>query len=145
LDRSLICPVCPGETLDQSQVSLAKQMREVLRERLQEGWSNEEILQYFVDRYGPGVLAAPPKGGFNLVAWVVPPLAVLGGIGILVFVLRGMSRPSGSPGEGPSVVQQKAETDPYLALVDRELKGGRQEGKGKTQGPSGPTEREGRA
>ena len=87
IDRSLMCPVCPSETIDQAQVPLAHQMRAVVREKLGDGWSREQILQFFVDRYGQGVLAEPPKRGFNLVAWVVPLAAVAAAVVLLGFVL----------------------------------------------------------
>ena len=77
IDRSLICPVCPAETIDQAQVQLAKQMRALVREKLAEGWSREQILDLFVESYGEDVLASPPKSGFNLLVWVVPPVGVL--------------------------------------------------------------------
>ena len=66
LDKQLLCPVCLGETLDQSQAPLAKQMRQILRDRLAVGQSEEEILDYFVSLYSESVLAAPLKSGFNL-------------------------------------------------------------------------------
>ena len=71
LDKELMCPVCPSETIDQSQVELAKQMRAIVRERLADGESEQEIKDFFVDRYGDSVLAAPPARGFNIVVWVV--------------------------------------------------------------------------
>ena len=71
LDKQLMCPVCPSETIDQSQVELAKQMKATVRERLEEGESEQEIKDFFVDRYGDNVLAAPPARGFNIVVWVV--------------------------------------------------------------------------
>ena len=58
LDKQLICPICPTETIDQSQVQLAKQMKNIVRERLNEGASEQEILDFFVSRYGEDVLAA---------------------------------------------------------------------------------------
>ena len=120
IDRSLICPVCPGETIDQAQVELAAQMREIVRERLAAGWSREQILQFFVDRYGERVLAAPPKKGFNLVAWVVP-IAV--GVGarviLLAFVVRAMRRAGHTRQDDGPVSEQ--ELEPYLSLVDQDL------------------------
>ena len=59
----LMCPVCPAETIDQAQVEISFQMRAVVREMLAEGRTREEILDYFVDRYGADILAAPPKVG----------------------------------------------------------------------------------
>ena len=47
LDKQLICPICPTETLDQSQVQLAKQMKDMVRERLNGGASEKEILDLF--------------------------------------------------------------------------------------------------
>ena len=119
IDRSLICPVCPGETIDQAQVELAAQMREIVRDRLAAGWSREQILQYFVDRYGERVLAAPPKEGFNLVAWVVPIVVGAGGILLLAFVVRAMRR-AGHTRQDDGPVSEE-ELEPYLSLVDREL------------------------
>lgn len=119
LDRSLICPVCPGETIDQSQATLAGQMQAFVREKLLTGWTDQQIRQYFVDRYGDSVLAAPPKSGFNLIVWVVPPVGVLGGLLLLVLAVRGMRgrREAAEKAEGEGALQ------PYLALVDRELEG----------------------
>ena len=118
IDQSLICPVCPGETIDQAQVELAKQMRATVREKLAEGQSKDEILQFFVDRYGQDVLAAPPKSGFNLVAWVVPPAAVTGAGVLLVLVIRNM-RKNGEMKQGVATLEEGLE--PYLARVDREI------------------------
>ena len=121
LDRSLICPVCPGETIDQSQATLANQMQAFVREKLRTGWTDRQIRQYFVDRYGDGVLAAPPKTGFNLIVWVVPPVGVLGGLLLLVLAVRAMRwRPEA--GEAPEA-EGVAGLEPYLALVDREIEG----------------------
>ena len=119
IDRSLICPVCPGETIDQAQVELATQMREIVREKLAEGWSREQILQFFVDRYGERVLAAPPKRGFNLMVWVVPIAVGVGGVLLLAYVIRAMRGAGQTRQNDGSVLEQ--ELEPYLSLVDREL------------------------
>jgi hypothetical protein len=75
-----------------------------------------------VDRYGVEVLAAPPKSGFNLVAWILPALAVPAALAAGFLALRAMRRrPGSSPGVGP---QPDAGLDPYLEKVDRELAGG---------------------
>ena len=118
IDKSLICPVCPGETIDQAQVELSRQMRATVREKLAEGQSKGEILQFFVDRYGEDVLAAPPKSGFNLVAWVVPPAAVTGAGVLLLLVVRNMRR-NGEVQQGKEALEEGLE--PYLARVDREI------------------------
>ena len=77
IDRTLMCPVCPAETLDQSQSELAKQMKSVIRSQLSEGKTDQEIIDYFVQRYGEEVLASPPKSGSTLIAWITPVIVLI--------------------------------------------------------------------
>ena len=121
IDKSLICPVCPGETIDQSQVELAKQILTLIREKLAQGESEEEIRNFFVDRYGLSVLAEPPKGGFNLLVWIVPPLFLLGGGVVVSLVVREMRREGSSASRAPEELEEET-LEPYLSLVDEELK-----------------------
>ncbi len=120
IDRSLICPVCPAETIDQAQVQLAKQMRALVREKLAEGWSREQILDLFVESYGEDVLASPPKSGFNLLVWVVPPVGVLGALILLASVVVAMRR-TGVSNREVMVQPSDGELEPYLSMVDQEL------------------------
>ena len=123
IDKSLICPICPGETIDRSQVLLANQMQVIVREQIEEGRSDSDIRQFFVDRYGERVLASPPKEGLNLLMWIAPPVGVVLALLTLYFVTKSMLRPgpstalraSGAGGNGDS------ELDAYLELVDKEL------------------------
>ena len=120
IDRSLICPVCPAETIDQAQVQLAKQMRALVREKLAEGWSRDQILDLFVESYGEDVLASPPKSGFNLLVWVVPPVGVLGALVLLVSVVVAMRR-TGVSNRAVMAQPSDGELEPYLSMVDQEL------------------------
>lgn len=88
IDKSLICPICPGETIDQSQVELAKQMKYAVREMIETGKSDEEILNFFTERYGVSVLSAPPKEGFHLFAWWTPIGIVFIGIALTFTFIR---------------------------------------------------------
>lgn len=128
IDRMIMCPVCPAETIDQAQVEISFQMRAVVREMLAQGRSREEVLDYFVDRYGPGILAAPPKSGANLLAWILPIVGVAAALGALLLVVRAMTgRGTGRPeagGDGAGAVDGGPPGDdpglaPYLAMVDR--------------------------
>ena len=111
INRVVMCPVCPGESLDQSQNPLALQMRGIVVDKLNDGWSNDEIYDFFVERYGPRVLLQPPTKGVNLVVWLVPIFGVLLAAGLLFFVIRLMVRSSrGRPGE----------TDSEAGLTDEE-------------------------
>ena len=119
IDRMLMCPVCPAQTIAQSQVEIALQMRAIVREMLAAGQDRDGILDFFQERYGKDILAAPPKSGVNLVAWLLP----VGGVGAALvaafFIIRSMTR------REPSLATPRPVLDdalaPYLRLVDRHL------------------------
>ena len=119
IDRMIMCPVCPAETIDQAQVEISFQMRKIVRQMLSEGSSRDEILDFFVDRYGKDILAAPPKSGVTLVAWLLPMVGVIGGLVAVYFILRSMTR------RGPEIVTTQPKADvgliPYLQLIDQHL------------------------
>ena len=87
-----MCPVCPGESIDQSQNPLALQMRDIIKDKLNQGWSDQQIKDYFVEKYGPSVLLSPPRSGVSLVVWVIPPIIVVLSLLILIMVIKSMKR-----------------------------------------------------
>lgn len=93
----LMCPVCAGQTVAESTSALAGQMREIIRTRLQQGQTREEIIAYFVAQFGEGVLAAPPRRGGGLWLWLAPP----GVIAIGLLVLGRYVRRSRAPRRAP--------------------------------------------
>lgn len=97
IDNSLMCPICPGQNITESQSALSQQMRSLVREKLAQGATKEEILQFFVERYGEGVLAAPPKAGFNLLLWVLPFLGVAAGGFLIFWIIKSMKHKALSP------------------------------------------------
>ena len=123
INKTVMCPVCPGESIDQSQHPRAKAMRGVVDEKLAEGSTNDEIRQFFVERYGPSVLLEPPREGLNWLVWVVPPLGVLAAGLVLLFVLRlavrSSSRSNGTPDDGSSLTE--AERDDYFRRIEAAL------------------------
>ena len=84
----LKCLVCQGESVADSPATLSLQMRDVIRQQLQSGKSEQEVIQYFVSRYGDRILLAPPWQGLTLLAWLIPIALMLGGILLLFVVLR---------------------------------------------------------
>lgn len=84
----LKCPVCQGETVADSSALISQTMRLEIRQQLQEGQSEQQVLQYFAARYGNQILLAPPRQGFNWLAWLVPMAMLLLGLGLLGFVAR---------------------------------------------------------
>ena len=124
IDRMLMCPVCPAESIDQAQVPLARQMRQQVREMLAAGAGQPEILAWFADRYGPAVLAAPPKSGRNLLAWTLPVAGVLAALLIGGIALRAMTGKNRNAAAAPTAAANAlpdAELAPYLAVVDQTL------------------------
>src|SRR3989440_9769495 len=84
----LQCLVCQGESVADSPATLSQQMRGIIRQQLQSGKSEQEVIQYFVSRYGERILLSPPWQGFTLLAWLVPIALMFSGILLLFFVLR---------------------------------------------------------
>lgn len=119
IDRMIMCPVCPAETIDQAQVEISFQMRKVVREMLSQGSSRDEILDFFVERYGKDILAAPPKSGVNLVAWLMPVGGVAAALVAVFFIIRSMTR------QTPVLATPRPVLDPglipFLQLVDGHL------------------------
>lgn len=91
LEKKFICPTCQT-TLELSNAPIADRMRAFIRERIAAGDSESEISAALVAQFGEGVLAAPPKEGFNLLAWVLPLAGGAVAIGALAVALRRWSR-----------------------------------------------------
>jgi len=90
---TLRCPVCQGESIQDSPSELAQQMRAVVRERLRAGESPEEIKAYFASRYGEWILLEPKMTGLNIVLYVLPVVLVVGGLILVVALVRKWTRP----------------------------------------------------
>lgn len=85
ISKGLRCLVCQNQSIDDSDATLAKDLRVLVRDRLAAGDSNEEVLSYVVSRYGDFVLLKPPFKTATLVLWLGPVILIL--LGILSFVL----------------------------------------------------------
>ncbi|NSX00293.1 cytochrome c-type biogenesis protein CcmH [bacterium] len=86
ISNELMCPVCQGQTVAESNSQLALSMKEVVRIKVSEGKSKEEILDYFILQYGDTILAKPPIRGFNLLLWILPPGILV--LSILLWIIR---------------------------------------------------------
>ena len=86
VSNELMCPVCQGQTVAESNSQLAISMRKVIENKVDQGESKEKILEYFVNQYGDNILAKPPLKGFNLFLWIIPPFILL--LSILLWILR---------------------------------------------------------
>lgn len=84
----LRCPVCQGESIYDSHSSVAQQMRALIREQIAANKTDEQILDFFVERYGEFILMEPRKSGQTLLVWLFPAIAMLGGLAAFAYVLR---------------------------------------------------------
>jgi cytochrome c-type biogenesis protein CcmH len=125
LEGELMCPTC-GTTLELSNAPAANQIRRYVCERAAAGDSDGEIKDQLVADFGPGVLASPPKKGFDLLAWALPLLALGAGAAVLAGLVVRWSRrrePEPKPAvAGEPSANGRAELDPELEKrLDDEL------------------------
>jgi cytochrome c-type biogenesis protein CcmH len=116
--RELYCPVCENVPLDVCPTQACEQWRGVIRDKLAEGWTEEQIQQYFVDQYGARVLATPPVEGFSVLVYILPPLAFILGAFILYRAFLAWRKPQGPAG----VMEIEPIEDPYLARMEEEVR-----------------------
>jgi len=101
--RQLMCPVCAGQTVAESDSALAREMKAIIRQKVQAGEPSDQILRYFVGQFGESVLAEPRPGGVSLILYAAPPLALIVGLIIaIVFIRRSRARGGSAEAEPPS-------------------------------------------
>ena len=127
--KQLYCPVCENIPLDVCPTQACAEWRELIRLRLAQGWTEDEIKNDFARQYGDRVLAAPPARGLNVLVYVIPPVAILAGAIILVQSLRSMRRPAQQPAiedspekESLKDADSSSEIDEYMQRVEEELR-----------------------
>jgi len=88
LSAELRCMVCQNQSIDDSDATLAKDIRVLIRQRIVKGESNAEVRDFLVSRYGDFILLKPPFKPGTLLLWFGAPLTLaLGGVAI-IFALR---------------------------------------------------------
>ena len=89
LGALLRCVVCQNQSIDDSNAELARDMRLLVRDRLTRGETNDQVIDYVVERYGDFVLLNPPFKGITYVLWFGPAILVVMGIaGVILFYRR---------------------------------------------------------
>lgn len=81
------CPVCQGVAIADSPSETARAMMDVVEERVADGWSDDQIIDYFSERYTDSIVIDPPFSGNTLLVWLLPALAVVAGI-FMIFTRR---------------------------------------------------------
>jgi cytochrome c-type biogenesis protein CcmH len=103
----LRCVVCQSLSVADSPSEMATQMRGIVRERLAAGDTPDQVVQYFVDKYGEWILLAPRARGFTLLVWLVPALAVVVGLAVAVLRVRGWTRPKVATTRAPDAAMRE--------------------------------------
>jgi len=116
LSRELRCMVCQNQSIDDSEASLARDLRLLVRERIRAGDSDGQVIDYLVARYGDFVLLKPPFKPETLLLWLLPPLALLGG-GIAVWAQARRRKAAASTGPEAGATLTAEEESRLASLV----------------------------
>jgi len=119
LTTRLRCPVCQGLNVAESRSETALAMKGRIHELVSMGYSPDQIVAYFTDRYGDWVLLDPPRKGINWFLWLGPVVLVLGGMVVLRVVVRRIAVPDRSRPASEPV----SDEDPYVAQLLAEVEG----------------------
>jgi cytochrome c-type biogenesis protein CcmH len=113
LAKQLRCLVCQNQSIDDSDAELAHDLRALVREQLQAGASDQEILAFLTARYGDFVLLKPPVEPATWGLWFGPlALLLVAGAGIVVYLRR---RPSAAAASAPLSAEERARLDALMA------------------------------
>jgi len=113
ISRQLRCPVCQGESIDDSNAQISRDLRLAVRERLVAGDSDAEVIDYVVARYGEFVLFNPRATGSGLILWLAGPAMLLAGAAIAIAAQRRRTRT-------PEAAALTAEEQARLEALTRE-------------------------
>ena len=116
LSKELRCMVCQNQSIDDSDAPLARDLRILVRERLQAGESDQQVINFLVARYGEFVLLRPRFSWHTALLWLGPPGVLIGGALVLLLVAWRRSRP-GSPPPGREVEVLTAAEEARLARL----------------------------
>ena len=111
--KKLRCAVCQGVSIADSPASMARAQLDKVRELVAEGKSDQEIYDYFVERYGEWALMEPKKSGITLGLWLAPVLVLVLGVLLIISSTKKPVAPVAAAAEAPE--------DDYLAKVRADL------------------------
>lgn len=122
--KVVYCPVCESTPLDVCQTQACADWRQIIREKLENGETEQEIFDYFSNLYGDRVLAEPPREGFSLLIWLVPLIMVPLGLVFFGFYMRNL-RASAEAVEPmvKTAVPKSTTPDDYISQIEKELQG----------------------
>ena len=118
--KQMYCPVCENTPLDVCPTQACAEWRELIRDELAQGWSEQQIKEFFVERFGARVLATPPAAGLNWLVYVIPPIAFLAGAFLLYRAFQSFRKPVIEP--AAEEASQLTSDDPYIERIEEELR-----------------------
>ena len=122
--KQMNCPTCIGVNLADCNTQTCAQWRGQIADLVAQGYSDQEVLDYFVNQHGVQVLLEPPKKGSTLLLWVLPVLAILIGGGWLFYTMQRWNQAKLAPAEATTAPHPSPEvTDDYLSQVEKDLRG----------------------
>lgn len=117
--KKMYCPVCENTPLDVCGTQACSDWRAEIRLKLSEGWSEDQIIQYFVEQHGAQVLPEPPAEGFNLLVYILPVVIFLVGALILGQAFRTWGKPAEEISAAPKLQEER---DPYMNRMKEQLR-----------------------
>jgi cytochrome c-type biogenesis protein CcmH len=117
--KQMYCPVCENIPLDVCPTQACTEWRELIRDKLALGWSDEQIKLYFVDQYGDRVLATPPARGLNWLVYIIPPVAFLAGAFLLFKSFQAWKEPALQPTPTETL---PTINDEYVQRIEEDLR-----------------------
>lgn len=111
ITATLRCPVCQGESIDDSNAPISRDLRLAVRARIVAGDDDAQVIDYVTTRYGQFVLFKPRASGWGVLLWLAGPLMLLAGAGLAYGVMRARAR---APEAAPISAAERAELDRLL-------------------------------
>jgi len=123
IETKLMAPCCMAGPISDHNSTIAFQMRDEIRAMLAEGQTEEQILDHYVAEYGPQILALPEAKGFNLTAYLLPALMMIGAaVALGIAMRRWRAAPASRAATAAPAVPSVASGDQaYLERLEREL------------------------
>lgn len=118
--KNMFCPVCENTPLDVCGTTACIQWRQEIKDKLQEGWTADQIYDYFAQKFGDRVLAEPPKRGLNWLIYVLPPVAFVIGAFMLYRGFRSWQKPV-EEFEQEAAQAAEEQDDEYASRLEEEL------------------------
>ena len=85
LETKIKCPICPAETIAESNTKIAKDLKNFIKTKIDDGWSDKKITEFLVSKYGIEILASPEKKGIGLFLWIIPIIILV--IAFITFII----------------------------------------------------------